>query len=249
MPEPIRVAMWSGPRNISTALMYAFANRPDCYATDEPLYAHYLATTGVAHPGADEVIAHGETDWRKVVAQLQAEAPDGSQIWYQKHMCHHIIDAVDLHWVGSMRHCFLIRDPREVLLSLSKKTDAIDAWATGLPQQARIVDAVRQATGKQPLIVDSRDILLDPARMLQQICEGLDISFDAAMLAWEAGPKRCDGTWARHWYDAAWKSTGFAAYRPKSSKLPAALAGVLEEVQPIYNTLAADRIRQPRPSA
>jgi hypothetical protein len=235
--------MWSGPRNISTALMYAFANRSDCYATDEPLYAHYLEATGVPHPGADEVIAHGETDWRKVVAQLQAEVPGGSQVWYQKHMCQHIIEAVDLHWVGAMRHCFLIRDPREVLLSLSKKTDAIDAWATGLPQQAHIIDAVRQATGRLPLIVDSRDILCDPTRMLRQISEGLDIGFDAAMLAWEAGPKSCDGIWARHWYDSVWKSTGFAAYQPKPDNVPAALAAVLEEVQPIYNALAADRIR------
>jgi hypothetical protein len=235
--------MWSGPRNISTAMMYAFANRPDCYASDEPLYAHYLAATGVAHPGADEVVAYGETDWRTVVAQLQAEVPDGSAVWYQKHMCHHIIEGVDLHWVGSMRHCFLIRDPREVLLSLSKKTDAVDAWATGLPQQARIIDAVRQITGTQPLIVDSRDILLDPARMLGQVCEALGIGFDDAMLAWEAGPRSCDGIWAKHWYDAVWKSTGFAPYRPRLAELPAELAGVLEEVQPIYAALAADRIR------
>jgi hypothetical protein len=241
--EPIRVAMWSGPRNISTAMMYAFANRSDCYASDEPLYAHYLTATGVAHPGANEVIAHGETDWRTVVAQLQAEVPDGSVVWYQKHMCHHIIEGVDLHWVGSMQHCFLIRDPREVLLSLSKKTDAVDAWATGLPQQARIIDAVRQITGTQPLIVDSRDILLDPARMLGQICEALGIGFDDAMLAWEAGPRSCDGIWAKHWYDAVWKSTGFAPYRPRLGELPAELAGVLEEVQPIYAALAAERIR------
>ena len=235
--------MWSGPRNISTALMYAFANRSDCYASDEPLYAHYLAATGVSHPGADEVIAHGETDWRTVVAQLQAGVPDGSRVWYQKHMCHHIIDGVDLHWVGSMRHCFLIREPREVLLSLSKKTDAIDAWATGLPQQARIIEAVRKITGTQPLIVDSADILLDPAAMLGQVCEALGIGFDADMLAWEAGPKSCDGIWGRHWYDAVWKSTGFAAYRPRPGTVPTALAGVLEEVQPIYNALAANRIR------
>jgi hypothetical protein len=235
--------MWSGPRNISTAMMYAFANRSDCYASDEPLYAHYLAATGVLHAGADEVIAHGETNWRKVVAQLQAEVPHGARIWYQKHMCHHIIDGVDLNWVGSMRHCFLIREPREVLLSLSKKTDAIDAWATGLPQQARIIDAVRQATGRQPLIVDSRDILTDPVGMLSQVCEGLDIDFDADMLAWKAGPKSCDGIWAPHWYDAVWKSTGFAAYRPRPGNVPDAIAGVLEEVQPIYNALAKDRMR------
>ena len=134
-------------------------------------------------------------------------------------------------------------DSREVLLSLSKKTDAIDAWATGLPQQARIIEAVRQATGTQPLIVDSADILADPATMLGQVCESLGIGFDDAMLAWEAGPKSCDGIWARHWYDAVWKSTEFAPYRPRPGTVPPALVGVLEEVQPIYDALAANRIR------
>jgi hypothetical protein len=235
--------MWSGPRNISTAMMYAFANRADCYATDEPLYPHYLAVTGVPHPGADEVIARGETDWRKVVTHLQADPPDGSRVWYQKHMCHHIIDPVDLHWVGSMRHCFLIRDPREALLSLARKTTAIDAWATGLPQQVHLLEALRKATGEQPLIVDSRDILCDPARLLKQVCSRLGLAFDTAMLAWEAGPKSCDGVWARHWYDAVWNSTGFTPYRERPGTVPPEVSGVLEEVQPLYESLAAERIR------
>jgi len=231
--------MWSGPRNISTAMMYSFANRSDTFASDEPLYAHYLRATGVTHPGAEEVIAAGETDWRAVVRHLTGDVPDGSGVWYQKHMCHHILEGMDLGWMASLRNCFLLRDPREVLLSLSRKTDAIDAWATGLPQQARLVAAVAEMTGEQPLLVHSRDLLLDPASKLKHMCELLGIPFDAAMLQWPTGPKDCDGVWATHWYDSVWASTGFAAYRPRDGELPDALRSVLEEVQPIYDQLAA----------
>ena len=236
---PVRIAMWSGPRNISTAMMYAFANREDTVASDEPLYAHYLAATGVPHPGADKVIASGETDWRAVVERLSGEVPGGASVWYQKHMCHHILDGMDLSWVTSMRNCFLVRDPREVLLSLSKKTKVIDAWATGLPQQARIVAAVREMTGEEPLIVNSREVLLNPEKTLGRICDRLGIGFDVAMLRWPPGPKDCDGVWAEDWYDSVWASTGFAEYQPRLGDLPNELSAVLDEVQPIYDELAA----------
>jgi hypothetical protein len=224
-------------------MMYAFANRSDCYASDEPLYAHYLKATGINHPGAAEVIAHGQTDWRQVVAGLQAEVPDGSPVWYQKHMCQHIIEGVDLDWVAGMRHCFLIRQPREVLLSLSRKTDAIDAWATGLPQQGRIVAAVRERTGIAPLIVDAAQVLDHPERVLRHICAYLGIGFDTAMLRWEPGPKPCDGIWAKHWYQAVWASKGFVANRPRIGDLPPELMEVLQQVQPIYEALADQAIR------
>ena len=240
--EPLRIAMWSGPRNISTAMMYSFANRGDTFATDEPLYAHYLSATGIDHPSAAEVIENGLTDWRSVVKQLCAEVPDGSRIWYQKHMCHHIIEGMEIDWLSSFKNCFLIRDPREVLLSLSKRTDAIDAWATGLPQQARIFKAVREMTGENPLVVDSGDILNDPAGVLRSICEHLEIAFDSRMLDWQSGPKECDGIWAEHWYDAVWASTGFAAPRPREGELSKVLQFVLDEVQPIYNELASHRM-------
>jgi hypothetical protein len=235
--------MWSGPRNISTAMMYAFASRADTFASDEPLYAHYLSTTGVPHPGADEVIATGETDWRAVVAYLSGPVPTGARVWYQKHMCHHILEEMDLSWAASMRNCFLIRDPREVLLSLAKKTLAIDAWATGLPQQARMVALMRNRGGHAPLVVDARDILLDPEGMLTRICARLGIAFDTAMLRWKPGEKACDGIWAKHWYDSVWASTGFAAYRPREGELSDQLLAVLDEVQPIYAELAAGRLR------
>jgi hypothetical protein len=240
--QPLRIAMWSGPRNISTAMMYSFASRADTFASDEPLYAHYLDKTGVDHPGATEVIAAGETDWREVVRSLSGEIPGGAPIWYQKHMCHHILEGMDLDWTASMSHCFLLRDPREMLLSLSKKTDAIDAWATGLPQQARLVEAVRQMTGQDPLIVDSGDLLYDPQRLLGVMCERFGIRFDPAMLSWTAGPKDCDGVWAEYWYDSVWRSTGFAAPRPRHGELSPKLEAVLSEVQPIYEALSERRL-------
>lgn len=243
MAEPVRIAMWSGPRNISTAMMYAFANRDDCVASDEPLYAHYLKATGTQHPGAAQVMAQGETDWRAAVQVLTGPPPNGAAVWYQKHMCHHILDGMDLDWLEGFHSCFLIRQPREVLLSLAAKTEAIDAWATGLPQQAQIVEAVRQASAQVPLIVDSADILRDPSGMLQQICHRLGIAFDPAMLAWPAGPKSCDGPWAVHWYDAVWASRGFAPHRPREGQLSEPLMDVLQEVQPIYDALAAQRLQ------
>ena len=217
-------------------MMYSFDSRSDTYCSDEPLYAHYLAATGIQHPSASEVIENDETDWRTVVQNLGTNPADGSKIWYQKHMCHHITEGMELDWVNSMTTCFLIRDPREVLLSLAKKTDVIDAWATGLPQQTRLVERVKES-GVNPLIVDSRDILHDPNAMLPKLCHALHIPYDSAMLSWQSGPKQCDGIWAKHWYDAVWESTEFAEYRAREGELSSAHQAIYDEVRPIYDEL------------
>ena len=234
--ETKHIAMWSGPRNISTAMMYSFDSRSDTYCSDEPLYAHYLAATGIQHPGASEIIENDETDWQAVVQNLGKNPADGSKIWYQKHMCHHITERMELDWINSMTTCFLIRDPREVLLSLAKKTDVIDAWATGLPQQTRLVERVKES-GVNPLIVDSRDILQDPNVMLPKLCHALHIPYDSAMLSWQSGPKQCDGIWAEHWYDAVWESTEFAEYRAREGELSSAHQAIYDEVRSIYDEL------------
>ena len=241
MSETKRIAMWSGPRNISTAMMYSFHSRSDTYCSDEPLYSHYLFATGIQHPSASEVINEGETDWRKIVEKLTSNSPDGSEIWYQKHMCHHIIEGMELHWIELLTNCFLIRNPREVLLSLAKKTEVVDAWATGLPQQAIIIDRVLESNSPL-IIVDVKDILLDPNSMLQKICASLEIPFDQSMLSWKAGPKDCDGNWAHHWYDSVWKSTGFAEYQLRLGELSDEHESVLQEVMPIYERLHALRL-------
>ena len=238
-----RIAMWSGPRNISTAMMYSFDNRPDSYCSDEPLYAHYLARTGVTHPGAQNVVASGETDWKKVVDIVCGDIPNRSKVWYQKHMTHHLLPHIGLDWVSKLTNCLLIRDPREVLLSMSKKTDQIDVMATGLPQQNRLFDHLIETTGEIPTIIDSRDILKNPEGMLSKLCEVLEIPFDKSMLSWQAGPRECDGIWAKHWYDAVWESTGFAQYQPRIGELSPEYQAYHDECQVFYDRLHSFRLK------
>jgi hypothetical protein len=162
----IRIAMWSGPRNISTAMMRAWANRPDTFVIDEPFYAYYLKATGKKHPGADEVIATGETDWRKIVTQLTSPLPKGKRIFFQKQMTHHLLPDVDREWLADVTNCFLIRDPREVIVSYVKKQGNPKLEDLGFVQQAEIFDWVRAHTGATPSVIDARDVLENPRRTL-----------------------------------------------------------------------------------
>src|SRR5436190_9738229 len=157
--SPVRIAMWSGPRNISTAMMRSWGNRPDTFVCDEPLYAHYLQKTGYDHPGADEVIASHEPDWKKVVEWLTGPVPGGKPVFYQKHMAHHLLPEIERDWLASLTHAFLIRDPREMLLSLVKVMPHPAALDTGLPQQLELFRSVRAATGHTPPVIDARDVL------------------------------------------------------------------------------------------
>ena len=238
-----RIAMWSVPRNISTAMMYSFDNRQDSFCSDEPLYAHYLDKTGIAHPHAQVVIEDGETDWQKVVNSLCGTIPKGANVWYQKHMTHHLLPNIDIKWISELTNCLLIRDPREVLLSLSKKIEQIDVMATGIPQQSRILDYLIETTGEIPPIIDSRDILQNPKKMLSKLCDALEIPFDEAMLSWQPGPRECDGIWAEHWYDAVWQSTGFAPYKPRLGELPPDYQEIREECQVFYERLHSLRLK------
>ena len=242
MDDGCRVAMWSGPRNISTAMMYSFENREDCHAIDEPFYAHYLEHTGVDHPGAERVIESYETDYESIAETLTAEIPQGAEIWYQKQMCHHIMPGRDVDWINSLSNCFLIRDPKEVLLSLSRITHEVSLWATGLPQQILLLDRASQ-DGSKPPIIDSRDVLENPRGILGMLCQQLDIPFSEDMLSWQAGPRDCDGIWGEYWYDSVWLSTGFSPYRPRVGKLPPTLDAVLEQATPLYEELYSKRMR------
>ena len=237
------IAMWSGPRNISTALMYSFENRNDCHATDEPLYAPFLLNSGLPHPGAEEVIENNETDVGKIITTLTGPIPCDNQIWYQKHMCHHLPENSDISWIDGFKNCFLIRNPREVLLSLSKITDSIDLQSTGLPQQLRIFRHVIKSSGKTPPVVDSADILEDPESILPVLCESIGITFSQRMLSWEPGPRKCDGLWGKYWYDSVWQSSGFSPPSPKEGELSENLHSVLEKSTMIYQELRNMRIR------
>jgi hypothetical protein len=237
-----RVAMWSGPRNISTALLRSWGNRPDTFVCDEPLYAHYLLKTGAPHPGADEVIRSQENDWHQVVDWLTGEVPGGKAIFYQKHMTHHLLPEIDRGWLDRVSNTFLIRRPREMVTSLGRVLAHPRLDDTGLPQQLEIFSLVRRRTGRVPPVVDARDVLENPARQLRLLCAALDVEFTEAMLSWPPGPRDTDGVWAKHWYAAVWQSTTFQPYRAKDEPVPPHLAGLLEQAEAIYRQLYEHRL-------
>jgi hypothetical protein len=242
MSQPLRIAMWSGPRNISTALMRSWGSRGDTFVTDEPLYAHFLAVTGFDHPGREEILTHHERDWRKVVAWLTGPVPEGKAVWYQKHMTHHLTPEVDRGWVEGLANCFLIRDPKEVITSYVKVRETPTAADLGLPQQVELFRQVRKVTGRTPPVLDARHVLFDPERLLRLLCRQLGVAFDPAMLVWEPGPRPTDGVWAPHWYANVWKSTGFGPYRTKGEKVPEELEEVYATCLELYGELAAHRL-------
>ncbi|MGH9227887.1 MAG: HAD family hydrolase [Acidimicrobiales bacterium] len=236
----IRLAVWSGPRNISTALMRSWENRHDTVVIDEPLYAHYLKVTGLDHPGRDEVIAAGETDWRKVVAELLGPVHDGARVFYQKHMAHHLLPEVERRWVAGLTNVMLIRDPREVVASYVRSRADVTTEDLGLTQQARLYDEL-VATGTPPPVIDARDFLLQPESYLRAMCRLVGVDFDARMLAWPPGRRDSDGVWGRYWYHAVWRSTGFAAYRSRDPRLEGPAAAVAEACLPVYDRLYEER--------
>jgi hypothetical protein len=229
--------MWSGPRNLSTAMMRSFGNRPDFTVVDEPLYAHYLAETGLDHPGRDEVIASQPTDWREVCAAL-CDGPVPTPLEYQKHMTHHLLPGIDRAALNALRHAFLIRDPERVLTSYAKVREEPTLEDLGLPQQVELFERYGGP------VVDAADVLRDPAATLRALCSALGIEFDEAMLSWPAGPRDTDGVWAPHWYAGVEASTGFAPYSPGSGDpLPDHLQPLLERCRPYYDALAPYRLR------
>src|ERR671919_861098 len=189
----IRIAMWSGPRNISTAMMRAWGNRADTVVIDEPFYAYYLKATGKKHPGAEEVIAAGGTDWRNVVARLTGPVPNGKRIFFQKQMTHHLLPEIDREWLGAVTNCFLIRDPREVINSYVKKREDPALEDLGFVQQAEIFDFVRTHTNVVPPVVDAKDVLQNPERTLRLLCEAIGVDFSESMLSWPPGFRETDG--------------------------------------------------------
>ncbi|MCW2818418.1 MAG: family hydrolase [Marmoricola sp.] len=233
----VRVAMWSGPRNISTAMMRAWENRPDTVVVDEPLYAAYLAATGIDHPGAADVIASQPTDWREVVRSLNAPVED--EVHYAKHMTHHLLPGMDLDWVPAFRNVLLIRDPAEVVASYVRSRESCEPEDIGLLQQARLLEVLPSDTP----VVDAGDFLRDPEAHLRWLCDWLGIDFTPRMLTWPAGPRDSDGVWAPHWYAAVEASTGFEPWRPRTVELDTHDAAVAEACRPAYDVLHERRLR------
>ena len=237
-----RIAMWSGPRNISTALMRAFENRADCAVVDEPLYAHYLAETGHDHPMRAEVLASQPNDWRTVAAALTGPIPGGAQVFYQKHMSHHLLPGIEREWMRGITHAFLIRDPRAMLASYRQKREEVSLTDLGLPQQVALFDWIEAELGVSPPVIDSRDVLESPRALLTALCAQLGIAFDQAMLTWPAGPRDSDGVWAPWWYDAVLRSTGWQPFFEKPIELTGELEAIAAEAQPLYDQLYARRL-------
>ena len=242
MAETHRIAMWSGPRNISTAMMRAWENRTDTWVWDEPLYACYLHCTGIDHPGRDEIIAAGETDWRKVVARCVTASHPERPVFFQKHMTHHLLNHISRDWLAQVVNCFLIRDPREVVASYARVRGSPTAADVGVLQQGEMVDEIKALTGRTPVIVDARDVLEAPGPMLKRLCQTLGIEWQSRMLEWPEGARSSDGVWAKHWYHSVQSSRRFSSYRTPTLRLSAPLEALAEQCMATYQRLHAERL-------
>jgi hypothetical protein len=231
-----RVAMWSGPRNISTAMLRSFGSRSDTVVVDEPFYAHYLAVTGLDHPGRDAILAGQPNRWQDVAAALTGPLPPGAAVLYQKHMAHHLLPVMGRSWLGALTHAYLIRDPAHVVASYARVRGEPALTDLGYPQQVEIFRAYGGP------VVDAADVLRDPEAVLRRLCAALDLDFDPAMLSWPPGPRATDGAWAPHWYAAVEASTGFAPHDPAPAEVPARLRPLVEAARPHYDELAGHRL-------
>lgn len=234
----IRVAMWSGPRNISTAMMRAWENRRDTAVVDEPFYACYLQHTGIVHPMQDEILDSQSTDWDEVIRfQLQSPLDEGQTIQYQKHMTHHMVAEINHEWFATLKHAFLIRHPADVVASYSRKRGTVTAQDIGFSQQRELFD-LAQSLGLPTPVVESSDVLKNPREKLTKLCAALQIPFDENMLAWPTGRRDSDGAWAPHWYNKVEASSGFAQYQKKDISLTAEQQAVVEECMDDYHALS-----------
>ena len=240
MSETVRIAMWSGPRNLSTAMMRSFGARADCAVWDEPFYAAYLLATGLDHPMRPEILAAHEGDAAKVAAACAGPVPGGATVFYQKHMTHHMLPGFDLDWLADVRSAFLIRDPALVAASYEVKREMPTLADLGFEQQGMLFDRVADRLGEAPPVIDSATITAEPAAALAALCEALRIAYDPAMLAWSPGARPEDGVWGAHWYASVNASTGFAAPAREARPLMTDHAKRLADAgRPVYERLKA----------
>jgi len=239
----VRIAMWSGPRNLSTAMMRSFGSRADTFVSDEPFYGAFLKTTGADHPMREDVIAAMDCDWASVMAAMRGPVPDGSPIWYQKHMWHHMAGPIGHADFAGFTHAFLIREPQRMIASYLRKREAAAFESFGMDRQADFFEREADRLGHAPPVIEANDVLADPGGVLSKLCAALGISWNPAMLAWERGRRSTDGPWAPHWYAAVEASTGFGPPETEAIDLPDDARRVADRCGPYYQRLAAHRIR------
>ncbi|MEM7256425.1 MAG: HAD family hydrolase [Pseudomonadota bacterium] len=232
-----RIAMWSGPRNISTAMMRAWENRNDTFVTDEPFYACYLNHTGIEHPGRAEILANQSTHWEVVIDDCLSLTQDQCAIHYQKHMTQHMLPHLRLDWLDKLVNVFLIRSPAEVIASYSQARPDLTAEDIGFAQQHRLYQHVKQHVHSQPLVMSSKQVLSDPAAALKKICRYCEVEFTDTMLQWPAGSRDSDGIWAPYWYSNVEQSTGFAPYQQKNITLDNNQQRIAERCEPYYQAM------------
>jgi hypothetical protein len=248
-PEMTRIAMWSGPRNVSTAMMRAWGNRADTVVCDEPLYGNYLRTTGKPHPSADEIIACQSDDWRKTIAHLTTGIPpekpgaNGISIFFQKHMAHHLLPTMDREWILGLKNCILIRNPNEVIPSYLAKNRIPSLEDLAFVQQLEIFNFLHRGGLREVPIIDAQDVQNNPRRILVNLCDLFGVPFSETMLSWEPGSRPTDGIWAKHWYKEVETSTSFRPHQLKNDLVPDSLQAVLKRCLECYEQLYERRMR------
>ena len=239
----IRIAMWSGPRNISTAMMRAWESRSDTFVVDEPFYPYYLSKTDVDHPGRKEIIESGELDEGVVSNGLISDTKGDSSIYYQKHITHHLLTSVSREWMKKVVNCFLIRDPKDMIISYSKVHSELNIHLLGLNEQYEIFEYVKKITRDVPPVIDAMDVLMNPREVLSKLCDRIGVIFSEEMLSWSKGERDTDGIWGKHWYKNVIDSTGFNTYKEKEEDVPDKYAELYDECSKIYDSLYKYRIK------
>ena len=232
----MRIACWSGPRNISTALMRSWSSRNDTFVSDEPFYAYYLKETGLNHPMAEKIIDYYPNTYDQVVNSINKKIPETKKIWYQKHMAHHLIDIKNIDWVKNFYNCFLIRHPKDVITSYISKNQLNHIDELGYPQQWKLIEYLR-ANKKDIIVIDASILLKNPKKILNEWCKNLNIEFHETMLSWEKGSYPTDGIWWKHWYNNVINTTQFELFDKKSNIIPNRYQGIYNEALDYYEKL------------
>jgi hypothetical protein len=232
----MRIACWSGPRNISTALMRSWSSRKDVFVSDEPFYAYYLKEKKLKHPMHEEIIENYPNTYDDVVLNLTSKIPNDKEHWYQKHMAHHLIDLSKIDWIKSFENCILIRHPKNVINSYTKKNSLNNINELGYPQQYQIIKYLNRI-GKKFIVIDSNILIDNPKKILTQWCNGIDLEFNDSMLSWKMGKHPQDGIWGKHWYDNVVNSTNFQKFLQNESELNEKYQSIYDEALDYYNKL------------